>query len=62
MSVQVANARKPLLSVAEVNDRDLDVRYRSGYPAVIRNPKTGQEVELKRSNNVFEIEAYVLPF
>ena len=62
MNVHVANVRKPLLSVAEVNDRGLDVLFRTGAAAVIRNPQTGQEVELKRVNNVFEIEADVLPF
>ena len=64
MKVHVCDVRKPLLSVAEMNDVGLDVHFfadgRKGAYAI--HPHTGKRVGIERVNNVFEIEASVSPW
>ena len=64
LSVHVCDVRKPLLSVAAMNDQGLDVHFfadkSKGAVAVDAVNKTG--VAIHRRNNVFEIDATVLPW
>ena len=62
MKVHVADVRKPLLSVAEMNDVGLDVHfYADGRGAYAQSTRTGEVMRLQRVDNVFEFEAEVLP-
>ena len=64
MKVHVCDVRKPLLSVAEMNDQGLDVYFfadrQKGAMAV--DPRSGSSVKIDRVNNVFEIEAPAAPW
>ena len=58
--MQVARVRKPLLSVAEMNDAGHDVYFLSGQDgAYSRHRKTGLVTKFFRRNGVFEIDARV---
>ena len=60
--MQVARVRKPLLSVAEMNDAGHDVYFLCGDDgAYSRHRKTGLTTRFIRRNGVFEIDARV-PF
>ena len=60
--MQVARVRKPLLSVAEMNDAGHDVYFLCGDDgAHSRHRKTGLTTRFIRRNGVFEIDARV-PF
>ena len=64
MRVHVCNVRKPLLSVADMNDMGLDVHFfadrEKGAMAV--RPGESAGIRINRVNNVFEIDATVLPW
>ena len=64
LSVHVCDVRKPLLSVADMNDKGLDVHFfadpNKGSMAIDPKNKTG--IKIQRRNNVFEIDAAVLPW
>ena len=63
VNVRVARVRKPLLSVADMNDVGLDVHFLGGgRGAYAENPTTGERLLLERRDNVFELVAEVLPF
>ena len=64
MKVHVCDVRKPLLSVAEMNDKGLDVHFYAdrNRGAVAINPRNGASVRIQRVNHVVEIEADVLPW
>ena len=64
LAVHVCDVRKPLLSVAAMNDQVLGVRFfadpKKGTMAV--DPQSKQGLNIRRSNNVFELDATVLPW
>ncbi len=62
MTVHVADVRKPLVSVADINDKGLDVIFPADGNARIVDNKTGKEITIERSNGVFEVVADVVPF
>jgi hypothetical protein len=62
MTVHVADVRKPLVSVADINDKGLDVILPADGNARIVDNKTGKEITIERSNGVFEVVADVVPF
>ena len=64
MKVRVADVRRPLLSVAEMNDAGLDVHFFSnrGVGAYAENPRNGERIKLRRVDNVFEFVASVTPW
>ena len=64
MKVHFCDVRKPLLSVAEMNDRGLDVHFYADESkgAFCEHPSSGARVSIERVNNVFEIAASVSPW
>jgi len=64
MKANVCDVRKPLLSVADMNDQGMDVYFfadRSKGAMAIKQG-TNEGIKIKRVNNVFEIDAEVLPW
>ena len=64
LSVHVCDVRKPLLSVAAMNDQGLDVHFFAdpSKGAMAVDPRSMSGIAIQRRNNVFEIDATVLPF
>ena len=64
MRVHVCDVRKPLLSVADMNDMGLDVHFYADRQKGAMALSAGQDsgIRINRVNNVFEIEATVLPW
>ena len=64
MKVHVCDVRKPLLSVAEMNDRGLDVHFYADKSkgAFCEHPSSGARASIERVNNAFEIAASVSPW
>ncbi|CAK0909302.1 unnamed protein product, partial [Prorocentrum cordatum] len=64
MKVHVCDVRKPLLSMAEMNDRGLDVHFYADRSkgAFCEHSHSGSRVKIERVNDVFEIVAYVDPW
>ena len=63
LTVHVCDVRKPLLSVASMNDQGLDVHFYAdpAIGAMAVCPHTRHGIPIARRNNVFEIDATVLP-
>ena len=59
INVRVANVRKPLLSVGDLNDHGFSVHFIAGGPAYMEKTTTKQRINLQRRNNVFELNATV---
>ena len=64
MRVHVCDVRKPLLSVADMNDMGLDVHFFADRAKGAMAVRTGETngIKISRVNNVFEIDATVLPW
>ena len=64
LSVHVCDVRKPLLSVADVNDKGLDVHFFAdrNKGAMVVDPQNKTGIKIQRRNNVYEIDAAVLPW
>ena len=62
MNVHVADVRKPLLSVAEMNDAGHDVVFPAdpSKEAYAYHSATGRTTRLIRNNNVFELDVEVI--
>ena len=64
LKVRVANVRKPLLAVADLNDLGHDVVFPAtarGLSAFARDARTGETTSFERRNRVFEYAVDVLP-
>ena len=57
MTVQIANVRKPLLSVARLNDTGNSVVL--GDQAYIKNKRTGEITMLKRVGRMFYLDLWI---
>ena len=64
MRVHVCDVRKPLLSVADMNDMGIDVYFFADKSkgAMAVRPGEAHGIKINRVNNVFEIDATVLPW
>ena len=60
--VQVAGVRKPLLSVADMNDAGHDVFFLANGEAYSVHRETGRVTNFARRKGVFEIDAEVPPY
>ena len=60
MNVNVTDCRKPLLAVADLNDKGYDVHFTRNVGHYAVNDQ-GKRIEFVRRNNVFEYDVEVLP-
>lgn len=62
LKARVADVRKPLLAVSEMNDAGHHVLfYADGRGAFAEHAKTGKKTQLERSNGIFELVCDVMP-
>ena len=61
MKFQVSQIRKPLASIAEICDAGNEVLLR-GDGGEIRNIKTDQKLKLRRKNNTYEMDVWIMPY
>ena len=59
--VQVADVRKPLMSVAEMVDAGQDVHFLASGQAYAVHKATGEVTQFTRRKNVFELDVEVKP-
>ena len=60
--VQVADVRKPLMSVAEMVDAGQDVHFLASGQAYAVHKASGEVTQFTRRKNVFELDVEVKPF
>ena len=60
--VQIADVRKPLMSVAEMVDAGQDVHFLASGQAYAVHRDTGEVTQFARRKNVFELDVEVKPF
>ena len=60
--MQVTDVRKPLMSVADMNDAGQDVHFLASGQSYAVHRETGVVTKFVRKKNIFEIEAEVPPY
>ena len=60
--MQVTNVRKPLMSVADMNDAGQDVYFLASGQSYAVHRETGMVTKFTRKKNIFEIDAEVPPY
>ena len=60
MGVNVTDVKKPLLAVADLNDKGFDVHFER-QQAYAKNDQ-GTRIDFVRRNGVFEYDVEVLPY